>query len=128
MREDSIRLDKWLWAARFFKTRSLATREIDLGRVRVEGERAKPAREVRPGERIEILLGTRRIEIVVRSLSQIRGPAPIARQLYEETPMSVERRERLAEHRRYGTEPAATIKGRPTKKEGRTLRGARRGI
>lgn len=128
MREDRIRLDKWLWAARFFKTRSLATREIDLGRVRVEGERAKPAREVRLGERIEILLGTQRIEIVVRSLSQIRGPALIARQLYEETSTSIERRERLTEHRRYGVEPAAAIKGRPTKKEGRTLRGVRRDI
>jgi ribosome-associated heat shock protein Hsp15 len=126
MSDDRVRIDKWLWAARFFKTRSLATREIDLGRVRVEGERVKPAREVRPGERIEILLGCLRIEIVVRSLSQVRSPAPFARRLYEETPASIERRERQAERRRYGAEPAATIKGRPTKKEGRALRSVRR--
>lgn len=129
MSEDSearVRLDKWLWAARFFKTRSLATREIDLGRVRVDGERAKPAHVVQPGARIDIQLPTQRIEIVVRALSDARGPATAARQLYDETPASVERRTRLAEGRRY-VEPAASIKGRPTKKEGRALRGLRRG-
>jgi ribosome-associated heat shock protein Hsp15 len=121
-----VRLDKWLWAARFFKTRSAAIREIDLGRVRVEGERVKPAHEVRPGQCIEVALGTQRVEVVVRQLSQMRGPATVARQLYEETPASVARRERQSERYRYGAEPAATIKGRPTKKEGRALRTLRR--
>jgi ribosome-associated heat shock protein Hsp15 len=119
---DRIRLDKWLWAARFCKTRSLATREIDLGRVRVEGERAKPAHEVRVGERIDLQLATQRIEVVVRALSAVRGPAPAARELYEETAESRARRARRAEPHRYGAEPAAAIKGRPTKREGRALR------
>ncbi len=124
---DRVRLDKWLWAARFFKTRSIATREIDLGRVRVAGERVKPAHDVRCGERIEIQLAAQRVEVVVRALSAVRGPAPVARELYEETAASIERRARVAEGRRYGTEPAAAIKGRPTKKEGRALRRLRRG-
>ncbi len=122
-----VRLDKWLWAARFFKTRSIATREIDLGRVRADGERVKPAHEVRVGELLQIQLPTQRIEVVVRALAIVRGPAPAARELYEETPDSRTRRARTAEIRRFGGEPAATIKGRPTKKEGRALRGLRRG-
>jgi ribosome-associated heat shock protein Hsp15 len=120
-----VRLDKWLWAARFFKTRSLATDAIDLGRVRLAGERIKPAREVRVGERYEISLGQTRVDIVVRAVSDVRGPAPVARTLYEETAESVERRQRRAEVRRYGAEPAQDIKGRPTKRDGRLLRHLR---
>ncbi|MFN8822481.1 MAG: RNA-binding S4 domain-containing protein [Betaproteobacteria bacterium] len=120
-----VRLDKWLWAARLFKTRSLATDAIDLGRVRLAGERIKPAREVRVGERYEITIGETRFEIVVRALSAVRGPAPVARTLYEETADSVERRQRRAEVRRFGAEPAQELKGRPTKRDGRLLRDLR---
>ncbi len=120
-----VRIDKWLWAARFFKTRSLATDAIDLGRVRIEGQRIKPARDARIGERVEIQVGDARIEVVIQGLSEVRGPAPVARRLYEETPESVERRERRAEARRYAAEPAESIQGRPTKRDARQLRRAR---
>lgn len=119
--ESRVRIDKWLWAARFFKTRSLALDAIELGRVRIEGARIKPAREARVGERVEVQIGEQRIELVVCRLSSIRGPATAARLLYEETPASRERRERQAEVRRYGAEPAATIAGRPTKRDRRKL-------
>jgi ribosome-associated heat shock protein Hsp15 len=119
---ERIRIDKWLWAARFFKTRSLATAAIDLGRVRADGERIKPARDVRIGDRLDIALGEGRVELIVRALSDVRGPAPVARLLYEETPESKTLRERRTELRRFGAEPAAAIKGRPTKKQGRELR------
>lgn len=122
-----VRIDKWLWAARFFKTRTRAAAEIELGRVRVDGERVKPAHIVAIGARLEIALSDGRIEAIVRALSDVRGSAPVARLLYEETPESVALRQRRADLRRYGAEPAMTIKGRPTKKEGRTLRSLRRG-
>lgn len=117
-----VRIDKWLWAARLFKTRSLATQAIDLGRVRVEGERIKPARDVHVGEHLEIALGEARVEVIVRALGTVRGPAPVARTLYVETAASIARREARSALHRYGAEPAAAIKGRPTKKEGRLLR------
>ncbi|MFN7570432.1 MAG: RNA-binding S4 domain-containing protein [Betaproteobacteria bacterium] len=116
-----IRIDKWLWAARFFKTRSLAAQAVDLGRVRLAGERIKPAREVHAGDRYEIAVGEQRLEIVVLGVSHIRGPAPAARLLYEETPESIARRTRLAEGRRLGAEPALALKGRPTKRDRREL-------
>jgi ribosome-associated heat shock protein Hsp15 len=116
-----VRIDKWLWAARFYRTRSLALAAIELGRVRVEGERVKPAREARIGDRIELIQGEQRIELLVRGLSMIRGPANFARSLYEETPASRERRERQAQARRYGAEPALARSGRPTKRERRQL-------
>ncbi len=122
-----VRIDKWLWAARFFKTRSLAAQAVELGRVRVQGERITPAREARVGERIEIQLADTRIDVIVRALSSQRGPAPVARALYEETADSRERRERHAEARRLAVEPAVAIKGRPSKREGRALRRVRRG-
>ncbi len=118
---ERIRIDKWLWAARFFKTRSLALDAIALGRVRVEGERVKPAREARIGERVEIVQGESRTVVVVRALSAVRGPATAARLLYAETAESRERRERQAQVRRYGAEPAATLAGRPTKRDRRLL-------
>lgn len=120
-----IRIDKWLWAARLFKTRTLAADAVDLGRVRVDGERVKPAREARVGDRVELQVGGVRREFVIRALSAQRGPAPLAQQLYEETADSRERRERRRELLRYGAEPARSIKGRPTKREGRVLRSAR---
>lgn len=120
-----LRIDKWLWAARFFKTRTLATQAIDLGRVRVDGERIKPAREVAVGEQLQIQVGEARIDVIVRALSGTRGPAPVARQLYEETAESVARREQRAAARAYAPEPAQDIKGRPTKRDARELRRLR---
>ena len=116
---DRVRLDKWLWAARFFKTRSLASEAIDLGRVRIGGERIKPAREARVGETLEVQVGDHRLEVVIRALSTQRGPASVARGLYQETADSVAQRERRAAAR--GVEPARSIKGRPTKRDRREL-------
>ncbi len=121
----AVRLDKWLWASRFFKTRSLAQQAIELGRVRIRGVRVKPAHAVHAGDELEIAIGDARIDVVVRALSSQRGPAPVARGLYEETPTSVARRE--ARQRARAEEPSLSIKGRPTKKEGRDLRRLRGG-
>jgi len=118
---ERVRIDKWLWAARFFKTRSQASQAIELGRVRVDGERIKPAREARIGEAIAIQVGETRIEVVVRALSPNRGPATAARLLYEETAGSLQARSRKAEQGRFGTEPARTIQGRPSKRDRRRL-------
>jgi len=116
---DRIRLDKWLWAARLFKTRSLASQAIDLGRVRVDGERIKPAREARVGEMLDVQLGDQRLQVVVRALSTQRASASVARELYQETAESIARRERRNDQRL--AEPARTIKGRPTKRDRREL-------
>jgi len=116
---DRIRLDKWLWAARFFKTRSLASQAIDLGRVRIDGERIKPAREARVGEMLDIQVGEQRQRVVIRALSTLRGPASVARELYLETADSIARRKRREERR--AAEPAQSIKGRPTKRDRREL-------
>lgn len=119
---DKVRLDKWLWAARFFKTRSLASEQIAKGRVLVGGQPAKPAREVRLDERITVRQGDTVIQVQVRGLSQVRGPAPVARLLYEETPESVAAREKAAEMRRLAPEPAQDIAaGRPTKRDRRDI-------
>lgn len=120
-----VRIDKWLWAARWFKTRTLAADAIDLGRVRVNGERVKPAREARVGDHVEVNGGDTRREFVVRALSTQRGPAAVAQQLYEETTDSRMRLERRRELQRYAAEPSRSIKGRPTKREGRALRFVR---
>ena len=118
----AVRLDKWLWAARFFKTRSLATQEIDKGRIQVNGQVAKPARELKPGDVVEIRQGPVLRAIQVRALSNVRGPAPVAQALYEETPESVARREEAARQRRETPEPALAIEqGRPTKRDRRQL-------
>ena len=117
-----VRLDKWLWAARLYKTRSIAADEIDKGRVSVNGLVAKPARELRIGDRIELRQGALRRELCVRGLSHVRGPAPVAQALYEETPTSVQARQHAAEQRRQGVEPALAIAhGRPTKQQRRQL-------
>jgi len=125
MSGDRLRIDKWLWAARFFKTRSLAARAIDLGRVRVDGTRIKPARELRVGERLEVHVGDQPIEVVVCALSAQRGPAPAARRLYEETPASAERRARREAAQAAAPAPKRDAKGRPTKRDGRKLRQLR---
>ncbi|HEY2928313.1 RNA-binding S4 domain-containing protein [Piscinibacter sp.] len=119
---DEVRLDKWLWAARFYKTRSLASAEIGKGRVQVNGQSAKPARAVRPGDRVELRQDGATRTVVVLALSHIRGPAPVAQTLYEETADSVAQREKLAQQRRLAAEPSHSIEqGRPTKRDRRKL-------
>ena len=118
---DSVRLDKWLWAARFFKTRSLATDAVDAGKVKVNGDKVKPARTVRIGDKLDIDNGSDRWEIDVMNLSDVRQAAPIARTLYEETDESVERRANVAENRKMFREPSADFKGRPTKRDRRQM-------
>ena len=93
---DGIRIDKWLWAARFFKTRALASRSCDLGRVQSNGIAAKPSREVRVGDRLHIVNEGGVFEVNVKGVSEMRGPAAVARALYEETTESLEARQRLA--------------------------------
>lgn len=118
----SLRLDKWLWAARFYKTRSLATEEIGRGRVQVNGQDAKPSRDVRVGDRIELRQGPEARTVVVRGLSAMRGPAPVAQALYEETPESLAARAEAARQRREAPEPSLSIdQGRPTKRDRRQL-------
>lgn len=121
MDNDDVRIDKWLWAARFFKTRSLATDAVDTGRVKLEGDRVKPARSVKMGDTLSIDNGSDRWEVVVRGISGVRGPAPVARELYEETGKSVQMRENDKEARRLYREPGSTIKGRPTKRDRRLI-------
>ena len=112
-----MRLDKWLWAARFFKTRSLAQQAIAAGKVKLNGVRVKPAHEVKVGDSIVL----REWHVLVRNLSDRRGPAEEARRLYEETAAGRAERERRSDLRRWGTEPAAALKGRPTKRDRRLL-------
>lgn len=120
--DSGVRLDKWLWAARFFKTRSLAAEEIGKHRVQVNGQVAKASRELHEGDEVAFRQGTESRTVVVRGLSHVRGPAPVAQQLYEETPESLAAREALAQRRRLAPEPAAAIEqGRPTKRDRRQL-------
>jgi ribosome-associated heat shock protein Hsp15 len=118
----SLRLDKWLWAARFFKTRSLAAAAIDGGKVHWQGQRAKPAREVKAGDELDIVVGDMRWTVVVRGLNTQRRPAPEAKQLYEETPESIARRTQALELRKLAPTPGAELRGRPTKRAGRRIR------
>jgi len=120
---ERMRLDKWLWAARFYKTRSLASQEVDAGHVRLNGQPVKPARDVRPGDTLEILAGGTQWTVQVRGLNEQRRPAPEARELYEETSESSERRSAEAEARRLAPVPGSDLRGRPTKKARRQLRG-----
>jgi ribosome-associated heat shock protein Hsp15 len=124
MDNDNVRIDKWLWAARFFKTRSLATDAVDRGRVRIGGEPIKPARTVKAGDKLSIDNGSDRWEVVVQAISGVRGPAPVARTLYQETEDSVQRRAHDQEARRLFPEPGSSIKGRPTKRDRRALNRA----
>jgi len=118
---DKMRLDKWLWAARFFKTRSLATQAIEHGRVKLNDERVKPAHDVRPGDRLVIHVGDADWTLTVRALAMQRGPAPVAQRLYEEDPASQARRQQQASERKLAASPAAEIKGRPTKRARRQI-------
>ena len=96
-----MRIDKWLWAARFYKTRSLASEDIDKGRVEVNGQTAKPSREVKPGDTVQVRQGAVQRMVVIAGLSAQRGPAPVAQQLYQETADSMEQRAKLALQQRY---------------------------
>jgi ribosome-associated heat shock protein Hsp15 len=117
----SLRVDKWLWAARFYKTRSLAQAEVEKGRVRIGGQDLKPAREVKPGDVLEITVNSIPREVVVKAVSNIRGGAPQAQLLYEETPASLLKREQAATARKLAPEPGQDVKGRPTKRERRDI-------
>ena len=117
----SVRIDKWLWAARFFKTRSAAQQAIDGGKVRLNEERTKPAKELRPGDRLAIKINCYEWTIAVVQLSDKRGPATVARTLYEEGEDSRQKRALEVEKRRRFNEPASTLKGRPTKRDRRVL-------
>jgi ribosome-associated heat shock protein Hsp15 len=118
---DTVRIDKWLWAARFFKTRSLATDAVDSGKVRLNGEHTKPAHNLRLADLLAIDNGTMVWEVRVMGLSDKRGPAPVAQTLYAETEKSIAKRQQVAEQNRYFHEPGAAIKGRPTKRNRRLL-------
>jgi ribosome-associated heat shock protein Hsp15 len=118
---DSVRLDKWLWAARFFKSRTLAVAAIEAGRVLVADDRAKPARLIKVGERLKISREQEKFELVIRGITEQRKSAPLARLLYEETPESQLARQTLAENRRFYNEPSQDIAGRPTKRHRRAL-------
>lgn len=123
----STRVDKWLWAARFFKTRSAAQQAIEGGKVKLNGERTKPARELKTGDALVIHVGAYEWLITVTRLTDRRGPASVARTLYEEDPASHARRQEQVANRRLMIEPAAERHGRPTKKERRQLERWRRG-
>ncbi len=118
-----MRIDKWLWAARFYKTRSLAQQAIAAGRVKLNEARIKPAHELKPGDALAIRVGDFEWQIMVKALSDKRGPADAARQLYEESAASRTERERRQDLRRWGAEPASTLKGRPTKRDRRRIEG-----
>ena len=117
---DRLRVDKWLWAARFYKTRSIAKTAIEGGKVHLDGQRVKVSREISIGERLTVKQGWDEKEVVVIALSDQRGPAPIAQTLYEETPESIERREREAQARK----AAGGATARPTQKPGKHERKA----
>ena len=116
-----MRLDKWLWAARFFKTRGLAQQAIAGGRVKLNGDRVKPAHAVRAGAAILVRIEEIEWAVTVRGLSERRGPAAEARKLYDERTAGQAARQKAMDQRRWGTEPAAGLKGRPTKRDRRLL-------
>lgn len=119
----ALRIDKWLWAARFFKTRSLAAAAVEYGKVRLNGSPTKSSREVKAGDAVDILAGEQRRSVVVKGINAQRRPASEARLLYEETEDSLARRMREAELRKLAPVPGSDLKGRPTKRAGRLIRG-----
>jgi ribosome-associated heat shock protein Hsp15 len=122
MSDDNVRVDKWLWAARFFKTRSLATEAVDGGKVDVNGARVKPAKLIGPGDEVRVRVGPTLYVVHVKDTAERRGPASAARELYDETPDSVASRERAAEQHRLAATTFDFDDGRPTKKDRRDLR------
>lgn len=123
--DGTVRIDRWLWAARLFKTRSLAAEAVKGGRVEVNGQRVKPAKELRTGDALEVTLGQTRLGLVVRALSERRGPATEAARLYEETEESRAERERRRAERRLAAAPQPQPAGRPTKRDRRRFEAAR---
>ena len=118
----AIRLDKWLWAARFYRTRSLAAQAIDAGRVHVNGVAAKASRNLKPGDLVTLRQSPSHRTVEVLVLSQVRGPAPEAQLLYAETAQSLQARQEALQARRFGVEPALSQEqGRPTKRDRRSL-------
>ena len=117
----AVRVDKWLWAARFFKTRSSAQQAIDGGKVTLNGERTKPAKDVKPGDELVIHIGAYEWTVKVLGVSDKRGSAPVARTLYQETEESQAKRALEAVRRKRFNEPASTLRGRPTKRDRRVL-------
>lgn len=123
-----VRVDKWLWAARLFKTRSLAAEAVKGGRVQVNGERVKASKEVGAGDELQVTIGQLRRIVVVRGIAERRGPAARAALLYEETPQSVAARELAAQQRRLASPPpGANLAGRPTKRDRRRFEATRGG-
>ena len=119
---EKMRIDKWLWCARFFKTRSLATQAVDSGKVKLGAQRIKPGREISPGNRLTIQVGDFVWDIEVLGLSAHRGPAPIAQTLYRETEASQLRRQQQILAHQANREPSAQLKGRPTKRDRRQIK------
>ena len=122
---ERVRIDKWLWAARFFKTRSLATEAVDGGKVDINGTRAKPAKLIGPGDEVRVTVGEQRFVLRVTGTGERRGAAEVARTLYEETPASEAERTRLAEQRKLSAMHYDFDAGRPSKKDRRDLRDFR---
>ncbi|WP_233828307.1 RNA-binding S4 domain-containing protein [Paraburkholderia sp. ZP32-5] len=116
-----LRIDKWLWAARFFKTRSLAADAVDKGRVRIGGAAVKPAKDVRVGDLVDIEIDSVAWQVEVLGVCDVRGPASVAQTLYAETGESRSKRQAEQERRRVYREPAAALHGRPTKRDRRTI-------
>lgn len=125
---EKVRLDTWLWAARFFKTRALAARAIDGGKVKLNGERPKRSKVVAIGDEVRVHKGPYEFQVAVRGVSEHRGPAPDARLLYEETAESLKARELLAAQLRVQAIPVYQGKGRPTKKNRRAIERVRRDL
>lgn len=121
MATENVRIDKWLWAARFFKTRTLAADAVDNGKVKLDRDRIKPARNVKIGEVLHIDNGATEWEVTVMALSDVRGSAEMAQKLYAETEQSISKRQQDAEKRKFFKEPGLTLKGRPTKRDRRLL-------
>ena len=121
-----VRIDKWLWAARFFKTRSLASKACELGRITSNGSPAKPAREVKPGDLLQVKNDTGDFQVEVLALSEMRGPAAVAQALYRETEASRELRLKLIEERKLMPHFEAVREGRPSKRDRRSLDRLRR--
>lgn len=119
---EKMRIDKWLWSARFYKTRTLAAEEIDKGRIQMNGQDVKPARDVKAGDTLCLRQGPVLRTVIVKGLSLQRGAAPVAQLLYEETPESLANRRQAAEQRKLASEPADSIEnGRPTKRDRRSM-------
>jgi ribosome-associated heat shock protein Hsp15 len=118
---EDTRIDKWLWAARFFKTRSQATAAVSGGKVEVNGESAKPSKTVKPGDSIRLRMGPIEYRLTVTGIEERRGSAAVAQTLYQELPESVAERERVAAQRRFASAPAYEEKGRPSKKDRREM-------